>query len=318
MGAASRQALINVGVGVIALMACAPQPVRTTTDRPLNDFQIAELWEAPREDAAFDLFWGPWGEKLAPRADAEYKFVKEKTTGFSPGLTVVDDDGSEWSVKQGAEAGVEVVVSRILSAIGYHQPPVYYVAHWKVRGGPRSGEQKPGRFRPKGGGLKDAGSWSWQQNPFVGTAPYRGLLALMMLLNETDLKNDNNTIYDLKQPRAGSDVTRWYVVRDLGAALGATGRIAPRRGDPFAFEQTGFIKGVEKGSVVFSYRGAHGELVDELQPRDLRWMAERLSRLTHDQWLDAFRAGGYGPDTSEWYVRILQRRIAQIETLTAN
>ena len=47
----------------------------------------------------------------------------------------------------------------------------------------------------------------------------------MMILNSTDLKDDNNAIYER---RSGDRVAgRWYVVKDLGATLGTTGRVDP-------------------------------------------------------------------------------------------
>ena len=48
------------------------------------------------------------------------------------------NDGVEWSVKLGPEAHTEVVLSRVLSAVGYHQPPVYYLPAWQLGGGPMS------------------------------------------------------------------------------------------------------------------------------------------------------------------------------------
>src|SRR5262245_58991915 len=184
-------------VALVALaISCAPA-IKSTARGPLTATQMAAFWEDPKDLDKHDLFWGPWGEALAPKPGQTYHFVEEKTTGFSPGFTVKDDEGIEWSIKQGPEAHTEVVVSRLLSALGYHQPPVYYVEQWTQRGGPEENQQKSGRFRPKHVGLDDKGSWSWQKNPFVGTRPYGGLLAFLMLVNSTDLKNDNNTLYDV-------------------------------------------------------------------------------------------------------------------------
>ena len=46
-------------------------------------------------------------------------------------MIVVDSLNREWSVKQEAhgrtaEGPIEVVLSRVLSAVGYRQPPVYF------------------------------------------------------------------------------------------------------------------------------------------------------------------------------------------------
>jgi hypothetical protein len=271
---------------------------------------MAELWEEPKDLSTRDLFFGPFGKERAPNPRVTYRFVKEKTTGTSPGLTVKDDDGTEWSVKQGPEGPVEVVVSRILWAAGYHQPPVYYVSEWTKRGGPGQEIQAGGRFRPKIHGLKEISDWSWQENPFVGTRPYRGLLVLMMMLNGSDMKNSNNSLYELTGSLSGSnEPRRWFVVRDVGAALGETGRIDPVRGNADLFAELKFIKSVEEGWVRFNYRGRHQELVRRtIKPEDVRWMSTILSGISSKQWQDAFRAGGYGPTQSSAFIdRILKK-----------
>ena len=88
-------------------------------------------------------------------------------------------------------------------------------------------------------------------------------------------------------------VGRWYVVKDLGATLGTTGRMDPKRNDIDAFEPHGFITGVRDGHVTFAFRGRHQELLRVITPDDVAWMCNRLARLTPAQWKDAFRAGGY-------------------------
>jgi hypothetical protein len=107
----------------VASTGCIAPIMRSTLAAPPTPAQSAELWEAPSDLAARNLFDGPWGKALAPDPAATYAFVSVKTAGVSPGFTVTDPDGMEWSVKQGPEAQVEVVVSRIMSAVGYHQPP---------------------------------------------------------------------------------------------------------------------------------------------------------------------------------------------------
>src|SRR6185295_11449092 len=109
------------------------------------------------------------------------------------------------------------------------QPPVYYLRSFKMRD--KSGVHMVwgGRFRLDLPALDDQGEWSWQQNPFVGQRPYQGLLVILLMFNSSDLKNSNNTLYAYKAP--DRSVSQWYVVRDLGDALGRTGRISPRRND---------------------------------------------------------------------------------------
>src|SRR5687767_12616730 len=116
--------------------------------------QIEELWERPDDLEERDLYYGPWGREHAPIDDGPYRFVKPKTSGVNPGMTVLDRRGREWSVKQashdpdrGDEGPVEVAVSRVLSAVGYHQPPVYFVKSFTLEDPFGSRIEAGGRFR---------------------------------------------------------------------------------------------------------------------------------------------------------------------------
>jgi hypothetical protein len=301
---AARVALI----GLIALRQIGLGP--HVDPRPTDpQSQLVELWQAPADIAQRDLFGGPVFPIDAPKSGATFTFESQKTTGFSPGYDVVDSSGREWSVKLGVEAQPEVVASRLLWAIGYHQPPVYYVDHWNLQGGPQSGPQAAARFRPKGKMLESEGPWMWQRNPFVDTAPYRGLIVMMLLLNSTDLRNDNNEIYDVHV--AGSDTRqRWYVVKDLGATFGESGVYRPQRNDVDAFEREPLVTYDDKGQANFAYRGLQKELLPLVSAADVKWTSDLLDALTPDQWRDAFRAGGYSDDVASRYITALQQRLA--------
>jgi hypothetical protein len=294
---------------------CATQ-IRLTTAPP--DGPPASLWQEPVNLGGRDLFYGPWGREHAPDPQDRYTLVQLKHSGINPGLTVRDPKGREWSVKQpfgeGPDEGpVEVVLSRILSAVGYHQPPVYYLGAFTLEDDWGSHIEPGGRFRLKVKALKDRGEWSWQRNPFVGTRPYQGLLAILMLFNSSDLKNSNNTLYE---HRSSNGIEHWYVTRDIGTALGSTGRFVPAKGNPEAFERDPFLLGVRDGFVEFHYGGWHQELVrSRVTPDDVRWAADLLARLSDRQWLDAFRAGGYSAEVSQRFVRTIHRRIDEARQL---
>lgn len=283
--------------------------------------QLSALWQLPADITARDLYNGPWGAAAAPRPFAVYTLVEGKHSGVNPGMTVVDDAGREWSVKQAspytpaAEGPIEVVVSRVLSAIGYHQPPVYFLPRFIYRDAWGTRIEGGGRFRLKTRDLKSIGTWSWQRNPFIGTQPFDGLLVTLLLLNSSDLKNANNTLYE---HRAGDLSEPWYVVRDLGTALGETGRWAPRRGDAARYAAEPFITAVRDGVVEFGYGGWHQELVRRrIRVGDVRWATRLLSQLSERQWRDAFLAGGYTPASAEPFIAAIQSRIAQAERIAA-
>jgi hypothetical protein len=299
---------------------CVPKAVVPSV--PADQVRMAELWQQPDDLAGRDLFYGPWGPERAPDAAATYSFVEYKKGGVNPGMTVRDALGREWRVKQppldgrNAEGPVEVVLSRVLAACGYHQPPVYYLPVFTLAQNGETRVVPGGRFRLTLAALRDAGDWSWQKNPFVGTRPYQGLLVTLLMFNSSDLKNSNNTLYEYA-PEPGR-VERWYVVRDLGTALGSTGRATPIRSDPAVFERLGFITGVTRGFVDFEYRGWHQELVrGRLTPADVRWASELLGRLTREQWDEAFRAGGYAPAVRERFIGRLLDKIEEGRALGA-
>jgi hypothetical protein len=286
-------------------------PVATTAKAPAGE----SLWIEPTNLASRDLFYGPWGAERAPDPNGVYRLVERKHTGVSLGLTVKDAQDREWSVKQpypgglDSEAPVEVALSRLLSAVGYHQPPVYYLPAFTLKDDFGEKVEVGGRFRLKEPALKDVGVWNWEDNPFVGTKPYQGLIVMLMMFNSTDLKNSNNTLYER---RNGDLVEQWYAARDLGAALGDTNGIAPRKNHADSFEKMPFLLGVNNGKAEFAYSGWYKNLVrDRITPEDVAWASALIGRLSDKQWADAFRAGGYEPDEANRFINKLKEKIEQ-------
>jgi hypothetical protein len=279
---------------------------------------MAELWQEPTDIASRDLYWGPGGREHAPVVGDTYTFVKRDTTGKSPGFDVKDSKGLVWSVKLGEEAQPEVVVSRILWAVGYHQPPTYHVSRWILDGAPtayENGAKPPGRFRPELPWQKKVDDWSWHKNPFAGTRPFQGLIALNLLLNNYDFKTSNNKIYELDRP-AGGGPRRWYVVRDLGGSLGKMHWLMGKKGDVEEFEEEKFIEKVNPdGRISFEYHGMHREVMRDVTAEDVLWICERLDRITDAQWRDAFRAGGYPAGEANRFIRKIETKIAEGLTL---
>jgi hypothetical protein len=301
--------LVVLFVVTASSVGCAGSLRRTTAEEP-TAAQIAELWVEPADLASRDLYWGAGGRALAPAAGDPFRFVALDRTGYSPGYDVADREDREWSVKLGPEAQTEVAVSRIIWAVGYHQPPTYYLSSWRLTGTPEDGPHGPGRFRPEVPERRRAGEWEWQRNPFVNTLPFRGLVVLMMILNNWDLKTSNNTVYE---PDGRSGGTRWFVVRDVGAALGRTRWLfRGTRNDIEGFEGSRFIESVEgeRVEIAFKYWRAR-TLRNDVRIRDVRWICERLNRLSEKQWQDAFRAAGYEPPIAGRYVAVIRARIAQ-------
>ena len=303
---------------VVPLLIALYYPFCTAKIQPTMppwEAPLAELWQRPGDLADRNLFDGPWGGERAPDPDAVYTFEQRKQQGTNPGVTVEDPNGREWHVKQpphsdqGAEGPIEVTLSRVLSAVGYHQPPVYFLPAFSMKDAKGVHAEPGGRFRLTEKSIEHIGAWSWQRNPFVGMRPYQGLLVILMMFNSSDIKNENNALYEVKHH--GGKAEQWYVVRDLGTALGETGRLAPQRGDPDIFEREPFITGVKDGFVQFNYHGWHQELLKGISPDDVAWASELLGRLSDRQWSDAFRAGGYTPALADRFIGRLHQKIAE-------
>jgi hypothetical protein len=304
-----------LAISLTAACAKAKRPSLT----PSAPVAGAVLWVEPTDIASRDLFYGPWGQENAPDPADTYKLVETKHTGVNLGMTVKDSQGREWSVKTpypgglDSEAPVEVAVSRLLSAIGYPQPPVYFLPAFRLKDDLGTRDMVGGRFRLKDANLSDEGLWQWEENPFIGSAPYQGLQVILVMLNSTDMKNSNNTLYHRKN---GDLIEQWYVVRDLGAALGDFDRFTPRKNNITAFEKTPYLNGVENGYVSFAYKGWYTPFIkDRIRPADVAWASNLLGRLSDKQWNDAFRAGGYEPAEAARFIAKLKQKIAEGRSL---
>lgn len=310
-------AIVTVSLTISTACAGVKVPKAQTTPAP----PAASLWIEPADLASRDLFYGPWGSEHAPNPAGVYTLLERKHTGVNLGLTVKDEKGREWSVKQpfpgglDSEAPVEVALSRLLSAIGYHQPPVYYVPAFTLKDDFGKRVEVGGRFRLKDPSMKETGLWKWEDNPFVGTKPYQGLIVLMMMFNNTDLKNTNNSLYE---HRNGDLIEQWYLTRDLGASLGDVNPISPRKNHPDSFEQMPYILGTSNGHVQFAYSSWYKNLVkDRITPEEVAWASELLGQLSDKQWADAFRAAGYQPEVANRFIAKLKEKIDQGRALGA-
>lgn len=294
-----------VGLIVAAVVAAALTATGTAPKVP----QIAgldELWQDPFDLEDRDLRWGSGGQALAPSPDVFHIFTAIDVTGFSAGYDVVDPQGRAWDVKIGAEAQPEVVASRLLWAVGYRQPIVYFMPDWKMKNGPVP-QPVGGRFRLESDHA-DAGDWSWQDNPFQGTRQLRGLVVANLLINNWDLKTTNNTIL-IMSPAQGAP--RWFVVQDVGASLGKTAWPLGSRNSVEDFESQAFVVGARDGHVQFDYRARHRELLEDITAADVVWISQLFARLTDRQWTDAFKAAAMPDEISQRYIRKLKSKIQE-------
>ena len=314
-GAEVRVSRLKPSLVLLTLVAsigagCAAPKMRSTLNRRPTAAEMAQLWVKPANIASRDLFWGAGGEKLAPRPGIEYKVKSFDETGMSGGWDLVDPEtGREYSVKIGVESQIEVVASRLLWAVGYHQPPTYILTKYELSG-ERSGElPMTGRFRPDVEELDNVGDWSWHENPFVGTREFKGLIVLQVIMNNWDIKTQQNKIYEVKRQGQPS---RWYVVRDLGAAFGKTAWPTGTKGNPDDYESQQLLKRIiNNRQVEFDYDARHKELFEDITVDDVIWICELLNQITPKQYADAFRAGAYPPEVAERFISKLRSKVQE-------
>jgi hypothetical protein len=304
-------------------------PDNISVGRPL-------LWEEPADIEQRDLFHGPGGRQGAPDPESRFIFLRKSTSGSQKKIIVKDDAGREWTVKFGPEARPETTATRFLWAAGYHVDQNYFVERARIEGY-EPPDVRNVRFERQGDGFEEAGTWSWESNPFVGTRELDGLKVLIALLKNWDLKTSNNKIV-LRETPGGSAAKRVYYVSDLGATLGATGSfwnqvpllgdLPPRlplglgtkkgKGHPEAFSQEDFIKGVRDGEVEFNHERKRGrKVLKGVTVENARWMGNLLARLSDKQLADAFRAGGFNDSETAVYQRAMRERIRQLQQLDA-
>jgi hypothetical protein len=303
---------------VVALVACAGKPHAQPQATPA--VELDQLWQDPTDLQERDLFAGPGGAALAPPAmDGSFEFVAFKTTGTNPGYDVRDSSGRMWSVKLGIEAQPEVTTSRILWALGFHQPATYFVNQFTLTGAD-AGVKTNARFRTELDQWRAGGEWSWYENPFSNTQPFRGLIVAQLVLNSWDLKTPNNRIYEATD--AAARPRRLYMVRDVGSSLGAskqfrlfamlgTRGMQGSKNDLEGFESQGFITKVDGDHVEFDYRGMNEALLARVTVADVIWACERLAKIPDGHWQAAFKAGAYPQANADRYIKKIKDKIAQ-------
>jgi hypothetical protein len=298
-----------VALSLSIICACA-LPRRAPPS--LSPATMAQLWREPVDLEQRDLFSGPGGAKYAPAARDRFEFLEIKSSGVNPGYDVTDSQGQRWSVKLGAESRTEVVVSRVLWAVGYHQPLIYHVPQWTLVRDGKDSLLSRARFRLEPAFQNKTGEWSWRRNAFIGTRELAGLYVLMVLFNNWDLKTAQNAIYEVTED--GKEPERWYMVRDLGASLGRSAWLTfGTKDNPDDFDRERFIDGVEGNRVRFAFEGGWLEphLHSSVTPDDVRWICGLLSRISAKQWSDAFRAAGYSERDAQPFIRRMREKLAE-------
>jgi hypothetical protein len=269
------------------------------------------LWRE-RDVSRLDLASGPGGPGMRP-VTRGLTFLKEEKGGWSKKYRVRDSRGREWVAKIGKEAQSETAATRLIWAAGYETEITYLVPRVTI---PGKGTFENVRFEARPKGVKRLDPWSWERNPFEGTRELDGLKVLMVLINNWDLKDENNVIV-----HAPADGELRYAISDLGATFGRSGgpgffwRIRRSRNDPEDFANAKFIDRVKDGYVDFDFAGKNERLFEKVPVEHARWIGERLARLTDGQLGAIFRSANYTPAETRMLTRAVRARIEELATL---
>jgi hypothetical protein len=309
--------------------------VRKAGPRPLFGVRH-RLWRDPGEVEALDMTAGPGGPEYIPRPP--FRFIEEHVTGTQPCMSVHDAAGRRWRVKWGPEVPCETFAVRLAWACGYFAEVTHRVASGRVEGAgaltraaeclDAHGAFADARFElddPEVLKLFEEHSWSWTDNPFVGTRELAGLKILLMLISNWDNKDQrdvargsNTAIYVVRVARRKREAQ--YLIVDWGGSMGRWGNTVVTRGRwdaaGFAAQTPHFVTGVTGGYVQFGYTGQR--TVDaraSITPEDVRWLCRYLGRITDDQFRDALGASGATPEEAESFTASLRSRVEQLRAV---
>jgi hypothetical protein len=151
---------------------------------------------------------------------------------------------------------------------------------------------------------------------------------MMALINNWDLKADNNSVYDQ------GDAGERNLVSDLGASLGRTGSSFSRsKGVMQDYVQTKFVQKVTPDHADFvmhsrpffllyvfshdyySLRTRMESVTRRIPIADARWLGNLLGQYSSAQIGDCFRAGGFSPAEVAGYTEVVMQRIDALKKL---
>ncbi len=306
-----RLAIVVVGALILlpASVLLGQKDKKDKSDKQTLPDAPAVLWREPTDIKSRDLFLGPGGQAMKPDL-SHVTFIKQETGGHTTKYRARDGQGREWVAKLGNEAQSETAASRLVWAAGYYTDITYFVPQVKVEG---KGELKNVRFeaRPKDIKRYDV-EWDWDDNPFKGKPELQGLKVMAVLLNDWDLKVQNNRVLLVKDETTGNSELR-YIVSDWGATLGKTGNmITHNRNKPADYAHTRLVKKVEGNSIVFDFHATHDNILRNVTVADAKWLANILSQLSDQQISDAFRAADYSAEEINVLTKTFRARIDEL------
>ena len=149
----------------------------------------------------------------------------------------------------------------------------------------------------------------------------------MALINDWDLKEVNNSIYDEQEGE------QRYVVSDLGASFGRnSNEYARSKADVEGYQRSRFITEIRPQEVDFVLQhypfwvsavrtvhfreyGRMEQLVQHIPRSDVKRIGQLLAQLSDSQIGDAFRAAGFSTVELDAYTATIRARLAELSAL---
>jgi hypothetical protein len=188
----------------------------------------------------------------------------------------------------------------------------------------RDGSFKSASFKlhqRAGGPDAKNGTWSWVDNPFVGSRELGGLKIVIMLASNWDTKDardgevSNTTVI---HPPA-SDSSGWLAVTDWGASFGKSDGFFQRdRWDWFGYEAqtSSFARLSSNGNINWGFRGKHGlDITAGVGLQDIRRLLPYLSRITDEELEAGMAASGASTPVAREFTRLIRKRILQLQRI---
>jgi hypothetical protein len=318
--------IIRRTIGAYRIRRAGPRRLRAGHHR---------IWRDPGPVKELDLSSGPGGPDGAPVPP--FRFLEEHATGSQPCVGVVDARGRRWRVKWGPEARSEAFAVRLAWACGYFAEVTYFLATGTIEEcgdlqRARDCVDERGRFTnarfelddPKVRKLFEEHSWSWDDNPFLGTRELNGLKIVVMLLSNWDTKDrrdvargSNTAIFEHRRSRWRSGWEARYLLIDWGGSMGRWGSNIVTRGrwdpDGFVAQTPQFITGVRDGRLAFGYTGQRtADIAGDIPLAHAAWFGSIAAQLRERQLVDGLIASGASAQEAERFAGAICDRIGQL------
>lgn len=292
----------------------------------------ALLWRDPGKPEEID-FAGTFDPDVH-LPQPPFRFESEDLSGTQPKLFVRDANGAKWNVKFGSEVKSEAFCWRIVRACGFFAEQNFFVPNGVFEGLPRKlrrsstsiqsdGMFKNGRFQLRSPRIRfiPNRSWHWTDNPFHNTPELNGLKLLLMLLSNFD--NKDSRVGDAGGPNTGrfllvtreGKVSIVFAFTDWGSTMGKWGHLSGQSDwdcAGFTAQTPELVKGVHDGHVVFGFEGHVPGFNDGIAPTDVRWLTDRLGRITDAQIRAGLVASGATIAEVDCFGKALRDRVAAL------